>query len=105
MSAWAFCSEEQVREVFLLCRRGIWGASGEASRKTPACSFKIFFGGKRDRYQPIEKPEHPALCVLNGFRQASREGLAARCGIALRKVTQRALRDLKFCCATLQANE
>ena len=45
MSAWAFCSEEQVREVFLLCRRGIWGASGEASRKTPACSFKIFFLG------------------------------------------------------------
>ena len=46
MSAWAFCSEEQVREVFLLCRRGIWGASGEASPKTPACSFKIFFLGQ-----------------------------------------------------------
>lgn len=103
MSPWAFCSEEQ--ESFFSASV-VFGGHPARLRPNSTCLFAqdLFWGGvtgiSRSRNQSAY-----ALRVPNVFWQASREVLAARRGLAVRKVTQLALRDLKFCCATIQTNE
>ena len=57
MSPWAFCSEEQVREGFFSASVVFGGHSPELRPNSTCLFVQGLFFGKRDRYQPIGKPE------------------------------------------------
>ena len=105
MSPWAFARKSKSEKSFFSAGLVFGGHPARLRRKVPACSFKIFLGASVPGISRSRNQSAYALRVLNVFGQASREVLAARSGLAVRKVTQLGLRHLKFRGATLQANE